>query len=102
MRRKIIQVPVEAELLGELDELSRKRGQSRSALIREACVTYIASVDEAEAVRRYIQSYTDEPETEEEKAWGEIGSKLAAENWGDEDWTEEYLADMADKANAKE
>jgi metal-responsive CopG/Arc/MetJ family transcriptional regulator len=90
MRRKIIQVPVEAELLAKLDEAARTRGQSRSALIREASAAYLATSQEAEAIRRYVQSYTDMPETEEERAWGELGSKLAAEAWGDEDWTEEY------------
>ncbi|MBI2913305.1 MAG: ribbon-helix-helix protein, CopG family [Chloroflexi bacterium] len=96
-KSKIIQVPVPEKLLRELDELSEKRGQSRSALIREACAEYMASLEEAEAVQRYIQSYVEMPETEEEKQWGELGAQLAAEVWGEEDWSEEYAADMAER-----
>jgi len=33
-------------------------------LIREACARYIARLEEAEAVQRYIRSYTEMPETE--------------------------------------
>lgn len=100
-KNKIIQVPVPEDLLRELDELSEKRDQSRSALIREACAIYIASLEEAEADRRYIRSYTEMPETDEEKEWGELGSQLAAEVWGEEDWSEEYAADMAEQDAAR-
>ncbi len=96
-KNKVIQVPVPDDLLRELDELSEKRGQSRSALIREACAEYITSLEEAEAVQKYIRSYEEMPETEEEKEWAEVGAQLAAEVWGEEDWSEEYAADMAEQ-----
>ena len=88
-RYKVIQVPVDNALLKALDELSQKRQQSRSAVIREACATYLARLEQDEADRRYIQSYIDMPETEEERQWGEFGVKLAAKNWGKEDWSED-------------
>ncbi len=96
-KNKIIQVPVPEDLLRQLDELSERRDQSRSALIREACAIYVANLEEAEAVRRYIRSYEEMPETEEEKEWAELGTQLAAEVWGEEDWSEEYAADMAER-----
>ena len=92
-KSRIIQVPVPEELLRELDELSEKRGQSRSALIREACAEYMATLEEAEADRRYIQSYTEMPETEEEKEWAELGAKMLAELTADDEWSEEDWAE---------
>ncbi len=99
-RPKIIQVPVPEELLRQLDELSERRDQSRSALIREACATYIASLKEAEADRRYIRSYTETPETEEEKEWAELGAKMLAEftagdEWSEKDWAETGERDLS-------
>lgn len=97
MRYKVIQVPVPQELLSKLDELSAERGESRAALIREACAKYIARLEEAEAVQRYIRSYTEMPETEEEAKWGELGVRLAAEVWDGDDWSEEYARDTAER-----
>lgn len=93
MRNKVIQVPVPQELLDSLDSLTKKQGKSRSAVIREACAQYITAIEETEKIRRYIQSYQEAPETDEEKAWAELGAQMAAENWGDEDWSEDYLLD---------
>ncbi len=96
-KNKIIQIPVSEDLLRQLDELSERRDQSRSALIRDACATYIVSIEEEEAVQRYIRSYEEMPETEEETEWAELGAQFAAEVWGEEDWSEEYAADMAER-----
>jgi len=92
-KARIIQVPIGEELLSKLDEVSRDRGQSRSALIREACARYVANVWEAEAERRYIESYRNDPE---DPAMGIAGAKLAAGVWGEEDWSEEYAEDVAE------
>lgn len=96
-KNKIIQVPVSEDLLRQLDELSERRDQSRSALIREACTTYIASLEEAAADRRYIQSYTETPETEEEKEWAELGAKMLAELTADDEWSEEDWAETHER-----
>jgi metal-responsive CopG/Arc/MetJ family transcriptional regulator len=90
-KNKIIQVPMPEDLVASLDRLSSEMGESRSWVIREAAAKYIASADEAEAVRRYIQSYEDDPEDEE---WGMLAATLAAEVWPEEDWSEDYAADL--------
>ena len=56
-KSKIIQVPVPEDLLRELDELSQKRGESRSAVIREACAKYVTSLEENDLDRQYIEGY---------------------------------------------
>jgi metal-responsive CopG/Arc/MetJ family transcriptional regulator len=86
-KNKIIQVPMPAELVESLDELSEKQDVSRSALIREACAKYLSSTEEAEWVRQYVEGYTKYPEmvsADEAKA----RLMLAAEVWGDEDFSD--------------
>lgn len=90
MKKKIIQVPMPAEFLAELDAAAKSRGESRSAFIREACAEYIASSREAELVRQYIEGYERLSETEEERQWAEAGASLAAEAWAEKDWSKEY------------
>ena len=92
-RYKVIQVPVDGALLKALDDLSHRRQQSRSAVIREACATYLARLEEDEADRRYIQSYIDVPETEEERQWGELGLKMLAEVTAEDDWSDDWNAE---------
>ena len=92
-RYKVIQVPVDDALLKALDDISQKRQQSRSAVIREACATYLARLEEDEADRRYIQSYIDVPETEEERQWGELGLKMLAEVTAEDDWSDDWNAE---------
>ncbi len=45
MAKKVIQVPVDEELLEELDYLSRKQRRARSELIRQACRIYLRQPD---------------------------------------------------------
>jgi metal-responsive CopG/Arc/MetJ family transcriptional regulator len=80
---KIIQVPMSTELVESLDELSEKQDVSRSALIREACVKYLTSTQEAEWDRQSEEGYKRFPE-KDEGGWRE---KLAAEVIGYEDWS---------------
>ena len=82
-RNKIIQVPIQEDLLGILDAVSRERGQSRAAFIREACAQYVASLREAELDRQYVEGYLKFPE---DPAEGEAWIKNAAEVWGEESW----------------
>ena len=82
-RNKVIQVPMQEDLLGRLDEASRERGQSRAAFIREACARYMASLREAELDRQYEEGYRKFPE---DPAEGEMWTKNAAEVWGEESW----------------
>jgi metal-responsive CopG/Arc/MetJ family transcriptional regulator len=86
MRNKIIQVPVPQELLDSLDSLTKKQGKSRSAVIREACATYIAATEEAERVRQYVEGYKRMPEGEEEEALAIAGEAALSELLADDEW----------------
>lgn len=83
MPKKVIQVPVDAELLAALDELARKRRQARSELIRRACQQYLREVENEELDRRYQDGYEavpEEPEVGEVQA-GLTGEVLPRESW---------------------
>lgn len=84
---KIIQVPMNEELLERLDAYSSERGQSRSAFIREACAEYVAKLTEEEWDRQYEEAYIRMPETQEEREWAELGAKMLAELTKDDDWS---------------
>jgi metal-responsive CopG/Arc/MetJ family transcriptional regulator len=84
---KIIQVPMNEDLLERLNAYSSERGQSRSAFIREACAEYVAKLTEEELDRQYIQAYIDVPETQEEREWAELGQEMLAELTKDDDWS---------------
>jgi metal-responsive CopG/Arc/MetJ family transcriptional regulator len=85
-RSKVIQVPLNEDLLKRLDDASREREVSRSALIREACVRYIADIEEAKLVREYEQGYERMPEGEEEAAWAKMGEERLAELLAEDSW----------------
>lgn len=87
MRKKIIQVPIPEDLLATLDRHSKEAGTSRAALIREACTEYITRSEEAEADRRYVESYTKFPERHSPEE-DEARMKMVAEVWGDEDFSD--------------
>ena len=89
MLKKIVQVPLDEELLKTLDHLSRRQGQSRSALIREACAKYIATAEKEELVRQYIEGYRRMPETQDELDFAESSAKALAELLADDAWNEE-------------
>jgi len=76
MVKKVIQVPVDAELLTALDQLSRKQRKARSELIRQACQRYLRQVEYEELDRLYQQGYEKVPE---ETELGEAQIALAGE-----------------------
>ncbi len=82
MRSKIIQVPLDEELLDGLDDLSRRRRQSRSALIREACRRYMRVIEEQELDRVYEEGYRRFPESAAENG---AYLKLASEAFDPEE-----------------
>jgi len=85
-RTKIIQVPVGEELLGSLDELARERGQSRAALIREACERLLKQLEDERLDREYEEGYRKFPEGEEEEAWAKIGEERLADLLAEDSW----------------
>ncbi len=83
MVKKVIQVPVDEELLKDLDNLSKKWRKSRSELIRQACLRYLQQIEYEELDRLYQQGYKripEEPET------GEIQIAMSGEFMSRESW----------------
>lgn len=83
MASKIIQVPVNEELLTALDALSKARGRPRSEIIREACRAYLRRVDEARLEEAYVQGYRRLPE---ETGLGEAQVALTGDVLPPEEW----------------
>jgi len=83
MVKKVIQVPVDAELLMALDRTSRKQNKARAELIREACQCYLAQVESEELDRLYRQGYEKMPEGPElgKAQIGVAGEILPEELW---------------------
>lgn len=83
MVKKIIQVPVDHDLLTALDRLSRKQHQARSEVIRRACQLYLKEVEHEEMDRLYQKGYEEIPE---EPGPGEAQAALAVEALARESW----------------
>jgi len=73
--KKIIQVPIQDDLLERIDETAGMVAESRAAFIREACKLRLKSLKAAELDRRYVQGYRKKPE---DTTWAETGAKLLA------------------------
>jgi metal-responsive CopG/Arc/MetJ family transcriptional regulator len=83
MIKKVIQVPVDEELLRDLDSLSKKQRKARAELIRQACSSYLQKAKDQELDMTYQQGYLRIPEEPEE---GETqiaisGQILPGESW---------------------
>ena len=83
MTKKVIQVPIDLELLAALDELSRKRCKARSELIRRACQHYLREVENEELDERYQKGYEAVPE---EPEVGEAQAALTSQVLSQESW----------------
>jgi metal-responsive CopG/Arc/MetJ family transcriptional regulator len=82
-KNKIIQVPMDEEFVAALDRLSEEKGESRSALIREACRRLLKQIEDAQLDREYEEGYRKFPEDPAEvEAW----TQVAAEVLSKEDW----------------
>lgn len=57
MARQETLVQLTADLVKALDNEAERRGVSRSALIREACESFLKESTEAAEVRRWIEGY---------------------------------------------
>lgn len=83
MAKKIIQVPVEEELLNALDRMSKKQRKARADVIRQACRSYLRQAEYEELDVLYRRGYERIPE---EAGCGEIqvallGHVLSKESW---------------------
>jgi metal-responsive CopG/Arc/MetJ family transcriptional regulator len=63
MTKKVIQIPLDEDLLRTLDGLSRSRHESRSELVREACRRYIRALQQDQMDRVYEEGYRRLPES---------------------------------------
>lgn len=71
--KKVIQVPIEDDLLERIDATAGVVAESRAAFIREACKLRLKSLEARELDRRYVAGYRKKPE---DTAWAETGAKL--------------------------
>lgn len=83
MSKRVIQVPVDEELLNELDIFSVKQSKSRAELIRQACHRYLDELKSEEMDKIYRQGYEKIPEDSGigKAQTGIIGEILPAESW---------------------
>ena len=82
---RIIQVPMDEELVGKLDALSEKQSQSRATVIREACRKYVTEERRRQMDDEYEAGYRRIPETTEmgEAQLAMLGEVLEPEDFSD-------------------
>jgi len=83
MVKKVIQVPVDEELLKNLDSLSKRQRRARAEVIRQACSRYLQQVEDEELDKLYQQGYRRIPEEPEagEAQIAVSGEVLSKESW---------------------
>jgi hypothetical protein len=82
-RNKIIQVPMEEELLEQIDTTAGIVAESRAAFIREACQQRLKSLHAMELDRLYIEGHRSHPE---ELSWAESSARLLSKRLPKEKW----------------
>jgi metal-responsive CopG/Arc/MetJ family transcriptional regulator len=80
---KIIQVPIDQELLKQIDETAGVVAESRSAFIREACQQRLKTLQAQELDRLYIEGHQKHPENVD---WARSSAKLLAKRLPKEKW----------------
>ena len=83
MSKTIIQIPIDKELLQELDKLSLELSKSRAEVIRNACRKYLNETEEERLDRIYQEGYKRIPET---AGMGESQIKMLKNVWPKETW----------------
>lgn len=81
--KRIIQVPIEEDLLERIDDTAGAVAESRAAFIREACKLRLKTLAARELDRRYMDGYRKKPE---DLAWAETGAKLLSRVLPRESW----------------
>ncbi len=81
--KKIIQVPMEDELLERIDGTAGVISESRAAFIREACKQRLRSLQAKELDRRYFEGYRRKPE---DLDWAQASVKLLSKRLPKEKW----------------
>lgn len=80
---KVVQVPMDENLLKAVNREARASRSTRAALIRAACEDYLRKIEEQELERRYVEGYRRRPEKPD---LGRAGAKLAAQVLPEEEW----------------
>ena len=83
MSKTIIQIPIDKELLQELDKISIEQSKSRAEVIRHACRKYLNETEEKRLDRIYQEGYQRIPETAE---MSESQIKMIKNVWSKETW----------------
>ena len=83
MSKKVIQVPIDDNLLQALDEASHSESRSRADLIRQACRDYLKRHRDEMLDRLYQDGYERVPEDTSvgESQLALLGSVLGEETW---------------------
>jgi metal-responsive CopG/Arc/MetJ family transcriptional regulator len=82
-KKKIIQVPMEDELLERIDATAGVVSESRAAFIREACKQRLRNLQAKELDRQYLEGYRRKPE---ELDWSQASVKLLSKQLPKEKW----------------
>jgi hypothetical protein len=80
---KIIQVPMEDELLKRIDATAGIVAESRAAFIREACQLRLKTLHDKERDRLYVEGHQRRPE---DLDWAESSAKLLSKRLPKEKW----------------
>ena len=81
--KKIIQVPIEAELLARIDKTVGRVAESRAAFIRDACRLRLKALEGHCLDRQYVEGYRRKPE---DTAWARTTTRLLSKVLPREKW----------------
>ena len=81
--KKVIQVPIEDDLLKRIDATAAVVAESRAAFIRKACQQRLKTLQATELDRLYMEGHKRQPE---ELAWAESSAKLLSTRLPKEKW----------------
>ena len=81
--KKIIQVPIDDDLLKRIDATAGVVAESRAAFIRAACQQRLKSLQAKELDRLYMEGHRSQPE---DLAWAESSAQLLAKRLAKEKW----------------
>ena len=81
--KKIIQVPIDDELLTRIDETVGRVAETRAAFIREACRLRLEALRGGQLDRQYVDGYRRKPE---DPAWARATARLLPKVLAREEW----------------
>jgi hypothetical protein len=81
--KKIIQVPIDQDLLKRIDVTAGVVAESRAAFIREACQQRLKSLKAKELDRVYMKGYRNQPE---DLSWAKSSARLLSNRVPKEKW----------------